>query len=106
MEGSAGGSIRAIHRVNGTYVALGTRQLGKADFRGAVWTSTDAERWALVATFPMLVPRDIIGRDGHLLAWGTAGWTEPNGLVVWTLDDVGRWSAGRQPNTPEEASLA
>ena len=106
VEGSSGGSIHAIRRVNGTYVALGTRQLGEADFRGAVWTSSDAERWALVATFPLLVPQDIVERDGHLLAWGTGGWTEPHGLFVWTLDDVGRWGTARQIDAPEEAFLA
>ena len=106
VEGSSGGSIHAIRHVNGTYVALGTRQPGEADFRGAVWTSPDAERWVLVATFPMLVPQDFVERDGHLLAWGTGGWTEPYGLFVWTLDDVGRWSAARRIDAPEEASLA
>ena len=106
VEGSSGGSIHAIRRVNGTYVALGTRQLGEVDFRGAVWTSPDAERWALVATFPLLVPQDIVERDGHLLAWGTGGWTEPHGLFVWTLDDVGRWGTARQIDGPEEAFLA
>lgn len=106
VERSSGGSIHAIRQVNGAYVALGTRQLGEADFRGAVWTSTDAERWVLVATFPLLVPQDIVERDGHLLAWGTGGWTEPHGLFVWTLDDVGRWGAARQIDAPEEAFLA
>ena len=106
VEGSSGGSIHAIRKVDGAYVALGTRQLGLADFRGAVWTSTDAERWVLVATFPELVPQGIVERDGHLLAWGTGGWTEPNGLFVWTLDHVGRWSAARQIDAPEEAFLA
>jgi hypothetical protein len=106
IEGSSGGSIDVIRRVNGSYVALGTRLLGEADFRGAVWTSTDAERWALEATFPMLVPRDIVERDGHLHAWGTGGWTEPSGLFVWTLDAAGRWSAARQIDSPEEAFLA
>jgi hypothetical protein len=106
VEGSSGGSIHSIRQVDGTYVALGTRQLGEADFRGAAWTSPDAERWVLVATFPMLVPRDFVERDGQLLAWGTGGWTEPYGLFVWTLDDVGRWSAARQIDAPEEAFLA
>ena len=106
VEGSSGGSIHAIRRVNGTYVALGTRNLGEADFRGAAWASPDAERWALVATFPLLVPQDIAERDGHLLAWGTGGWTEPHGLFVWTLDDVGRWGTARQIDGPEEAFLA
>jgi len=106
VEGSSGGSIHAIRRVVGTYVALGTRQLGEADVRGAVWTSPDAERWVLVATFPMLVPQDIVERDGHLLAWGTGGWTEPYGLFAWTLDDVGRWSAARQIDAPDEGFLA
>jgi hypothetical protein len=106
VDGSSDGSIHAIRRVNGTYVALGTRQLGEADFRGAVWTSPDAERWALVATFPLLVPRDILERDGHLLAWGIGGWTEPHGLFAWTLADVGRWGAARQVDAPEEAFLA
>ena len=106
VDGSSGGSIHVIRQVNGTYVAVGTRQLGEADFRGAVWTSPDAERWALVATFPLLVPQDIVERDGHLLAWGTGGWTEPYGLFVWTLDNVGRWGAARQIDMPEEAFLA
>jgi hypothetical protein len=105
VEGASGGSIHVIRRVNGTYAALGTRQLGEADFRGAVWTSSDAERWALVATFPLLVPRSILERDGHLLAWGTGGWTEPSGLFVWTLDDVGRWGTARQVDSPDEAFL-
>lgn len=106
VEGSSGSVIRAIRQVHGAYVALGTRQPGEADFRGAVWTSTDAERWFLVATFPMLVPVDIVERDGHLLAWGIGGWTEPNGLFVWTLDDVGRWGAARPIDAPEEAFFA
>jgi hypothetical protein len=106
VEEASGGSIHAIRRVNGTYVALGTRQLGEADFRGAVWTSPDAEHWALVATFPLLVPHEIVERDGHLLAWGTGGWTEPDGLFVWTLDDVGRWGTARQVDAPDEAFLA
>lgn len=106
VEHSSGGSIHAIRQTNGAYVALGTRLLGKADFRGAVWTSTDAERWVLVATFPLLVPEGIVERDGHVLAWGTGGWTEPNGLFVWTLDDVGRWGATRQIDGPEEPFLA
>ena len=106
VDGSSGGSIHAIRRVHGTYVALGTRQLGEADFRGAVWTSPDAERWALAATFRLLVPQDIVERDGHLLAWGTGGWTEPHGLFVWTLDDVGQWGTARQIDAPEEAFLA
>jgi hypothetical protein len=105
VEGASGGSIHAIRRVNGTYAALGTRQLGEADFRGAVWTSPDGERWTLAATFPLLVPRDILERDGHLLAWGIGGWTEPHGLFVWTLDDVGRWGTARQIDAPEEAFL-
>ena len=106
VQQSSGGSIHAIRQVDGSYVALGTRLLGKADFRGAVWTSTDAERWNLAATFPMLVPEDIFEWDGHLLAWGTGGWTEPYGLFVWTLDDVGRWGAARQVDAPGEAFLA
>jgi hypothetical protein len=106
VEEASGGSIHAIRRVNGTYVALGTRQLGEADFRGAVWTSPDAEHWALVATFPLPVPHEIVERDGHLLAWGTGGWTEPDGLFVWTLDDVGRWGTARQVDAPDEAFLA
>jgi hypothetical protein len=105
-EGSAGGSIHAIRQANGAYAALGTRYMGGTDFRGAVWTSPDAERWTLVATLPLLVPQDIVERDGHLLAWGTGGWTEPHGLFVWTLDDVGRWGAARQIDAPEEAFLA
>jgi hypothetical protein len=106
VEQSSGGSIHAIGHVNGAYLALGTRLLGEADFRGAVWTSVDAERWNLAATFPMLVPERIVEQDGHLLAWGTGGWTEPYGLFVWTLDDGGRWGAARQVDAPGEAFLA
>jgi hypothetical protein len=106
VQESSGGSIHAIRLVGGAYVALGTRLLGEADFRGAVWTSTDAERWDLAATFPMLVPEAIVERDGQALAWGTRGWTEPSGLIVWTLDDVGRWGAARRVDAPGEAFLA
>ena len=106
VEGSSGGSIHAIRRLNGTYVALGTRNMGDLDLRGVVWTSPDTERWALVATFPLLVPQDIVEADGHLLAWGTGGWTEPHGLFVWTLADVGRWGTARQIDAFDEAFLA
>ncbi len=106
VEGASGGSIHAIRRVNGTYLALGTRKLGEADFRGAAWTSPDGEGWTLAATFPLLVPQDILERDGQLLAWGIGGWTEPHGLFVWTLDDVGRWGIARQVDAPDEAFLA
>ena len=106
VEGSSGGSIHAIRQVNGTYVALGTRDMGDLDLRGAVWTSPDAERWTLVATLPQRYPIDVVEHAGRLLAWGTGGWTEPYGLFVWTLDDVGRWSAARQIDAPDEAFLA
>jgi hypothetical protein len=67
VEGSSGGSIHAIRRLNGTYVALGTRNMGDLDLRGVVWTSPDAERWTLVATLPQRFPIDVVAaaRGGH-----------------------------------------
>jgi hypothetical protein len=100
---AAGGNVETIQKVGDTYVALGTRYLGGMDLRGAVWTSRDGTRWALVATFPGQVANAIVERDGRLLGVGTgypyAG--EPWGFIVWELDGVGHWGEGRVVQTPQ-----
>ena len=100
---AAGGNIETIQKVGDTYVALGTRYLGGIDSRGAVWTSRDGSRWALVATFPGQVANAIVERDGQLLGVGT-GYPyggEPWGFIVWELDGVGHWGEGRVVQTPQ-----
>jgi hypothetical protein len=102
VEESSGGSIWSIRFMDGTYVALGSRYLGGTDLRGAVWTSPDAERWALVASFPGRAPTDLVKRDGRLLAVGTGlpYASEPYGFFSWTPDDVNHWGAGREIDAP------
>jgi hypothetical protein len=102
VEESSGGSIHAIRRVDGTYVALGTRHMGELDLRGAAWTSPDAERWTLVATLPQRFPIDIVQRDGRLLAVGTTlWWSDPTGFFVWSPDDLDRWGPARAIGAPD-----
>jgi len=102
VEGSSGGTIHAIRRVDATYVALGTRHMGGLDLRGAVWTSPDAERWTLAATLPQRFPLDIVEHDGRLLAVGTTlWWSDSGGFFAWSPDDLGRWGPAREVHAPD-----
>ncbi len=104
VQGSSGGSIWTVRRVDETYVALGARYVGNRELRGAVWTSADAERWSLVADFPARAPIEIVEQGARLLAVGTGEpyGSEPYGLFVWTLDDVAHWGPGTQVDVPDD----
>jgi hypothetical protein len=108
VESSSGGSIWSIRVVDGTYVALGSRYLGGTDLRGAVWTSADAERWSLVASFPGRAPTDLVESHGRLLAVGTGlpYASEPYGFFAWAPVDVDHWGAGQEIDAPEGMLVA
>jgi hypothetical protein len=98
---AAGGNVEAIQKVD-MYVALGTQYLGGTDLRGAVWTSPDGTRWALIAMFPGRCATSVVERAGQTLGVGVGCpyASEANGLIVWELDGVGQWGDGRVVETP------